>query len=351
MSTSLRPSFRIEVPEDAYSGDVPLAATLRGDYVNALYRGVAAMCTPDGETIVALGDAGQPAFLRSAAKPFQVMPAILSGGVDRFGITERELAVLCASHIAEPRHMDAVLSVLGKIGLGEEHLRCGIHPPIHEPTARDRARRGIEPSPVCNNCSGAHAGQLVACRAEGWPVDDYGNPGHPLQVWIRRIVAAFAGLEDVPFAVDNCAIPTFRVPVDRGAVMFARLATGEAVPSDLSAAAARVVAAMTRHPGMVGGEGRFDTVLMSAAGGSVVAKGGAEAFQGIGISPERLGLAVKISSGAAAASVVALRLLSDLGLMPAQRDGLQPFIEPEIYNHQGALVGRMVPLIHVERGA
>lgn len=353
MTTSTRTVPHVLLSPHAFERDVPLVAGRRGEYVGSLHRGTLCVADPSGDVIVALGDPEQQVFLRSAAKPFQVMPAILSGAVDRFNISDRELAVLCASHGAEDRHTETVLGILEKGGLTEEALRCGAHPPLHERTARERAQSGMEPTPVCNNCSGAHTGMLLACRAMGWPIDSYGYAQHPLQVWIREVLAHFAQVqpEDVLFAVDNCAVPTFLLPLRRSAQAFARLATSEQVEPDLQRAAARVVRAMTAHPEMVAGEDRFDTDLMVAAAGRIVSKGGAEGFQGVGLLRQRMGIALKITDGNARAVPPAIVRALD-GLSASPTDGLpERYRQPEIRNHQNERVGSLVPLFRLGEDA
>lgn len=352
MTTSAQPRVRISVPGDAFAHDVPLVAVMRGDAVGSLHRGTAAVADPDGNLLLALGDPSQVAFLRSSAKPFQLLPALVTGAVDRFGVTGRELAVLAASHSAEPRHQEAVLAVLEKAGLSEKALRCGTHPPLHEATARQQVHDGKEPSPVCNNCSGAHAGMLIACQAEGWPLDTYGKPDHPLQRLTRQLLAQFAGLRerDIRFAVDNCAVPTFLLPIESTATAFARFVTGRNVTPDLAHAAERISAAMREHPEMVGGEARFDTDLMTAAAGKILAKGGAEGFQVVGLPEQGLGLALKISDGNARAGAPAtLEILENLGALRKQAlTQLDRYRNPEVRNHQGELVGRLTTVFQIE---
>lgn len=352
MTTSAQPRVRISVPGDAFAHDVPLVAVMRGDAVGSLHRGTAAVADPDGNLLLALGDPSQPAFLRSSAKPFQLLPALLTGAVARFGITDHELAVLAASHSAEPRHQEAVLSVLEKAGLSEDALRCGTHPPLHEATAKRQVQEGRAPSPVCNNCSGAHAGMLIACQAEGWPLDSYGQPDHPLQRLTRELLGQFTGLResDIRFAVDNCAVPTFLLPIGSAATAFARFVTGRGVPPEPARAAQCISAAMREHPEMVGGEARFDTDLMAAAAGAILAKGGAEGFQGIGLVEQGLGMALKISDGNARAGAPAtLSILRSLGALSEDiRSRLQSYAHPEVRNHQGELVGRLITVFEIE---
>lgn len=348
MNLTTSTPVRIDVPDGAFAGDEPLVAVERGGFVGSLHRGTIAIADPKGDVSLAVGDVRQPVFLRSAAKPFQVMPAVLSGGIERFGLTQQELAILCASHAAEQRHIDTVLAVLDKIGLPEDALRCGTHPPIHVATAESRIRAGLAPSPVCNNCSGAHTGMLVACRAMGWPIDTYGEPSHPLQVMTREILGAFTDIpaEAIEYGIDNCAVPAFHLPLDRAAVAFARLATGDQVPAHLAAAAATVRDAMMAHPWMIGGEDSFDSHLMDVAGGTLVCKGGAEGFQGVGMLEGSLGLAIKISDGNARAIPPAvLRVLTHLNVLPTtSMHRLTQFSEPVSRNVPGEIIGRLVPV-------
>jgi L-asparaginase II len=254
---------------------------------------------------------------------------------------------MCSSHNGEPRHIAAVQSVLAKIGLDESALGCGIHPPLSVEAAADRWRKELEPTPACNNCSGVHAGMLVACRAEGWPMSEYGNPSHPLQRRIREVVAEFAGVPaaDIQEAVDTCAVPTFRLPLFRAALMFARLASGRGVSDALAGAASSVRTAMTAYPEMVGGEHRLDSDLMRATAGSLVAKGGAEGFQGIGATQSGAGLALKVSDGGAGAAMAAtIRALEEAELLPPEAlSALDAYRAPSVKTLRGQIAGQVVP--------
>jgi L-asparaginase II len=189
---------------------------------------------------------------------------------------------------------------------------------------------------------------LAACKANGWLVESYGSPDHPLQRETIRILLEFAdlGAGQIEVAGDNCHVPTFRIPVRAAALAFARLATGTGVRPELAAAAGRITAAMTSHPDMVGGEGRFDTDLMTAAGGSLVAKGGAEAFQGVG-ARAGAGLAMKVSDGNPRAIPPAVVwILEALELLPVL-DALASYRAPEYRDLEGDVVGRAVPVFAV----
>jgi len=279
------------LPEDA-----PLVVVRRGAMVESFHRGRTVFCDPGGHVLDAVGDPEAYVYPRSSAKPFQALPLVLSGAADAFGLTDEELAVACASHNAEERHLAAVRSLLRKAGLTEKDLQSGAHPPMHEPEADRLVRSGEEPRPIHGNCSGKHAGMLAVCAHEGLDTGGYRNPGHPLQRRILGLVAEVCNLRDdeVLVAGDDCGVPTFGLPLRGLATGFARLATGENLPGGVARAAGRLEGAMRKHPFMVAGTGRLDTEVMVGTG--LVCKSGADGVFAAG-SASGWGLAVKISDG------------------------------------------------------
>lgn len=298
---------------DAAPFDAPVAALWRGDLVESVHCGRYAVRGTRGEKIDSLGDPEGYVCLRSSAKPFQALPLVFSGAAEAFGITDEELAVVCASHNAEPRHLAAVRSILRKAGLSEDDLRSGAHLPMHALSAARLTRSGEEPRPIHGNCSGKHAGMLAVCVHAGWDPAGYRDPEGPLQKLVRRTVAKLCELEpaEVRLADDGCGVPVFAVPLENLALGFARLGSGgaEDFPEDLQEAVFRVRDAMRAHPYIVAGTGRFDTKLIEAT--DLIVKSGAEGVLAAA-SPDGWGFALKISDGSsravAPAAVAALSL-------------------------------------------
>ncbi len=332
-----------------------LVEVARGSIVESQHHGVLVVAATDGRIIASVGDPDRVTYLRSAAKPFQALAVVESGAADHFGLTERELAVICGSHAAEPQHLEAVRSILSKIGLREDALRCGAHMPIHEETARSLLCTGQSPQPIHNNCSGKHSGMLALCRYWGAEVVTYLEPDHPVQVANRRVVAEMAGLrpEELIIGVDGCSVPTFALPLRAAARAYARLCDPRDLPPARQAACRRIVAAMQAYPEMVGAsKGNLDSDLMRIADGRVVSKGGAEGFQGVGVLPRAgrpaLGLALKVEDGLGdrargLATVEALRqlhVLDENDLRSLVRYGRRP-----LHNWRGVPVGELRPLL------
>jgi L-asparaginase II len=297
------------LPEDA-----PLVAIRRGGLIESVHRGRLAVCGPEGDVLEAVGDPLAYIYARSAVKPFQALPLVLSGAADAFGLTDTEIAVACASHNAEEPHLAAVRSILEKAGLGEGDLQSGAHPPMYGPAAVELALSGGEPRPIHGNCSGKHAGMLAVCIHEGYETISYRDPGHPLQRRILGLIAEICGLreDEVLVAGDNCGVPAFAFPLQSFATGLARLATGKELSDELAGAALRIRDAMRANSFMVAGTGRFDTELMGRT--DLLVKGGAEAILAVG-NPEGWGMALKISDGSQrAVRPAALAALGGMGI-------------------------------------
>ena len=322
---------------------IRLVEVWRGARVESEHRGVIAVVDATGRMIAQAGDVNLVSYLRSSAKPFQLLPLIESGGADRFGFTDAELAVMAGSHAGEPRHVAAVQSILDKIGLSADALRCGIHVPFNAEAARSLKLAGREPTALHNNCSGKHAGMLAQAVDRGLSTDDYLDPQHPVQVTIRQRLAELGDLSpaEIGVGIDGCSVPCFALPLRAAALAFARLA--DARKNGLS----RVAQAMITYPEMVAGEGRLDTDLMRAVPGRVISKGGAEGYHGLGVVVENgpaLGVAIKIGDGDGkrGGHPVIIEVLRQLGVLDDEALAkLKDYHTWKITNHRGLAVGEV----------
>ncbi len=315
-----------------------------------------------GALLAGCGDPRTPVYVRSAAKPFQAIPLLEAGGERKFRLTDEELALMCASHGGEPKHVQTAERILRKGGFRVSDLECGAHAPMHDASARDLLRRGAAPTALHNNCSGKHAGMLLACRLLGLPSQGYVDPAHALQRKIRTTLARYAGIpeSEISVAVDGCNLPVFRLPLAALACAYARL-MGSRVSGVSPAAASgrgRLVKAMSRSPFMVAGSGRFTTDFLEAGGGRWIGKEGAEGVYAVGLAPaagakQAVGVAFKIEDGSARPrDAVTLEVLTRLGRLPeAARRTLAAYAEPVIYNARGANVGRIEANAPIARSA
>jgi len=323
----------------------PLLRLSRGGLEESVHTGVLVVIENGRPTLVC-GDPGRVVFYRSASKPLQALELVRSGAADAFGLNDAEVAIAAGSHSAEPRHLDAVRSMLKAGGIAETCLRCGGHRSVNPKVAFAQTRDGVALTPLHSNCSGKHAGMLLTAKHKGAPLETYTDLTHPVQAAIAAHVALFGGLpqEKVLAGVDGCGAPALAVPMEAMARSVARIAHPDGLPLDLAAAARRVTRAMLAHPEMVAGEDRFDTDLMLAAKGRLVAKAGAEGVFVVGAAERRLGLAVKADDGSDRGyRLVVLEVLRRRGLLDDDAFGAlaKKHAPPVITNMAGEAVGRM----------
>ena len=326
-----------------------LAKVIRGETVESIHRGHLLIIDGDGQEIVNFGDAETVAFIRSSAKPFQVLPFLLSGGAQRFGFLEAEIALACASHSGEKIHTTIAERMLRKIGLAESDLRCGAHLPFNEQRAEEMIRAGEQPTQLHNNCSGKHAAMLAFALVAGADIKTYDLIENPIQQAILETVAEFTETpkNEIPLAVDGCAAPNFALSVRAMAKGFLKLVfPPDDFDDERREACRRVVTAMMNYPELVGGTERLDTLLMTAARGKFISKIGAEGVWLCGVPPspkwtKGLGIAMKIDDGddKRARAVIAVDVLRRLGIFDAGK--LKNYSPLPIKNRRGDAVGRV----------
>jgi L-asparaginase len=247
--------------------DPILVIATRGEVVEARHR-VHAVAVQDGAVVEEAGDSGLVTYLRSSAKPLQALAVARV----RDDLTDEEIAIASASHLARPEQLEAVRSLLARAPAGEDELECP-----------------ADPTPIEHNCSAKHAAILAMCRTRGWESQGYRHPGHPAQDAARAVVAEAADVaaDDLPAAVDGCGVQTWALPLERMALAFSRLPQLDG--------GARICTAMRAFPDLIRGPRAGDSMLMRLADGWT-AKGGAEGLL-CASGPHGVGIALKAEDG------------------------------------------------------
>ena len=331
----------------------PLVEVIRGAITESRHRGHIVAVEPEGNIIASLGAPHNVTFLRSSAKPFQALPLLLTGAAERFGFNDREVALACASHNGEPIHTEIAASMLKKIGLGPEALKCGVHEPYSPEAALELRSRGEEPNVLHNNCSGKHVSMLAVALHLGASIDNYDSPENPVQKAIADVVSKFSDVAviDMAVGIDGCGAPIFGITMKAMALTYARLVSPPAgFDNTTRAACERVVRVMTAYPELIGGtSNRLDTEIMRAARGRVVSKVGAEGVYTAGINPCKewpngLGIALKIEDGddKRARPTVVVESLRQLGVLRDESlDAVSRYAFFPVTNRRGDLVGEI----------
>ena len=326
----------------------------RGGIVESIHFGAFAVVDSDGNLIASGGDPNLVTFPRSSMKPFQVLPFIEAGGQQYYGLTDEELAIMCASHTGTDNHVRVIKSIHEKVGLSEDNLQCGFHWPSDKDTSFEMRKRGETPTPYRHNCSGKHSGMLAMAKMRGEPLDSYLDINHPLQKRILQNVADFCEVppESLIIGTDGCSAPVFAMPLKAFALATAKLANPEKLEKNQAKACLTASKVMRAYPMMVAGPEQLDTLLMEVMAGKVFSKGGAEGYQMIGVMPDvlekypkGLGITMKFSDGDAgrrATSALVVAILSALGFeKEMQSEAFAKFNAPVLHNSRGLEIGEI----------
>ncbi len=280
----------------------------RGDVVEARHVVHAVAVDQRGVVVEQAGDPGVVSYLRSSAKPFQALPLIRA----RPEVPDRLIAIACASHLGSRDQLEAVRELLAFAPAGEDELETG-----------------PQPTRIGHTCSGKHAGFLALCRTCGWESHGYSEANHPCQQAMLSEIASAAELDvlAIPAARDGCGVPTFALTLERTACLFARLPELDG--------GQRAIDAMRAHPDLLRGPIAADARLIKTLSGWV-AKGGAEGLF-CAVSPEGVGVALKVEDGAFRAILPALAAF--LGRLGIETDDLG---DVSVKNSRGEVVGALV---------
>ena len=307
-----RREYRVElVMTDAVS----MVEIYRGGFLESVHRGHAVALTPNGDVVAQWGDPDRVILPRSSAKMIQALPLMESGAGAH--LTSEQLALACASHSGELRHVERVNRWLADLGLDDDALLCGPQASRDRELRHEMIRRGEPVTRVFNNCSGKHTGFLTLAMHLGAPLN-YVDPDNPVQVAVKAAFEDMTAQDSPGFGIDGCSAPNFATTVRGLAQAAAKFAVAGETSGARDRAAAALRDAIMKHPELVSGKGRACAAFMTAANTPIAVKTGAEGVF-LAILPEQeVGLAVKIEDGATRASEVATAaLLTQLGALDA----------------------------------
>ncbi|KAL3423050.1 l-asparaginase ii [Phlyctema vagabunda] len=345
-----------------------VVVTDRGGIVENRHAVHAAVVDAQGKLLFSVGNPSRMTLARSAAKPAQALTILESGGFKQFGFDDADLALMCASHSSEDKHVARARAMLLKCHAEEKDLHCGGHPAVSPTVNLGWIKTGYSPTAACSNCSGKHVGMLAAAQAIGADMTTYHLPDNPLQLRVKRVVEELCGLEPegVKWGIDGCNLPTPAFPLQYLGRMYATIAaaadTANGAAETVNGATskrertqnlAQIFQAMASYPDLVGGDGRFCTVLMKVFDGVLIGKIGADACYGIGIRASEqtrrlgadgaIGISVKIEDGNVEilyAAVVEILEQLQIGTLEVWQE-LEAFHHLKLRNTMNIVTGRV----------
>jgi L-asparaginase len=290
-----------------------LCRVTRGDLTESIHVLFATVVDDSGHIVFSTGDPNYLTCIRSSLKPFQAAVSIKAGAVDAAGFNEKEIALMCASHLGEDEHIETAQSMLDKLGYTVDDYECGVHLPADISSRHTLIRSKIDANPLHNNCSGKHAGMLALAKYLVNNPKNYIQSEHEVQKTIYKALQEYSGIKDIPMETDGCSVPTAFFTMETIAKLYQKLSSGEQ-PELI-----RVFNAMNSYPYNVAGKDHFDTKFITALGGDAVTKGGGESIQGIALknrNGKNLGVSLKVLDGSPRAMPIAvITLLEHLDLL------------------------------------
>ncbi len=275
-----------------------LVEEYRNDILENVHMGVICGINADGDVLFSVGDENHLTILRSAAKPFQAIPVIQNGVVEKFGLTSKEASLFAASQRGEDYHIEALESILQKTSIGEDQFYCCPSYPLNEKPKSDYHRKHGEQRKLYHNCSGKHSGFIALAKVLGYDTDGYWELEHPVQQLSLAAMADMANYskEDIGIGIDGCGFPVYAMPLQHIAQAYLKLACPDLIQQpEMREAVVKVTGYMNAHPEMIASHDFICSVLL--ADPNIVAKGGAKGVYGFALKKERMGFALKVMGG------------------------------------------------------
>lgn len=329
MYTDLVSEYRFDPSED------PNSATF-----DLMHQGYICIVDENSNILYQAGDPDDLVFYRSASKPIQSLPVFKYGLIDKFGIEDRESVILSASHAGMPHHVEAVESILKKIGFSEDILCMNPTYPAYVPANEARIRAGIPTRKVFHNCSGKHLALLMTQQYLGGVPEDYWKANTPVCDEVAETIRVMAEAPEMKVGVDGCGVPVFAVGIKNIAVSYKNLACPDKIPDE---ALARAVVdnngRIMRHPEMIRGEGYMCSIMNEDP--NIIAKGGANGVYGFGLKKQRLGVSFKLVDGTEGAwPFLALKILKALDALTPEHEARLNTLHPTYFvNDNDKIVG------------
>ncbi|RXZ82470.1 asparaginase [Paenibacillaceae bacterium] len=324
----------------------------RAGLVECEYAGHVCGISDTGEIRYFVGNPRHMTFMRSAAKPFQALPAFKHGIADQYGFTGKEQAITTASHRSEPFHVDVLESMLGKIGIDEQELVCHSSYPLNERARDTLVAEGKPPRRLYHNCSGKHLGVLAYCKSKGYPLEGYEQLDHPVQQEILETLAEMADYpqEQIHIGIDGCGFPVFAIPLANAAKAYLKLACPDLIGNaDSEAAVSHMTGMMNKHYEMVSGSDMICSSLLMDD--NIVAKGGAQGVYCFGLRKERMAFALKVMDGSESKwALIVASILEQIGYTNADTIARLYRLCPEqTVNGSGTAVGEQQAVFRLEK--
>lgn len=325
-----------------------LVEVIRNGLLESFHSGNIAVVNSQGHTIKYVGNIEKVYYFRSSGKPFILLSHLRKKINEKYGLTLPELAIMASSHNGSAKHVQTLVEIANKLDVKESDITCGVREPYGQKERYELYGSGDKPSQWHNNCSGKHLGNIAACKAMGWSIQNYSNFDHPVQQDILDTISEICSYpkEKIHIGIDGCGVPVFGVPLKYMALSYARLFDTEFKNGKYRHEQQLLYDAIRQHPDMIAGDGRLDTELIRNTKGDHVGKMGADGIFCVHIHAMGLGVAIKVQDGGIrAVEPTVMETLKQLGTLSDDTlEKLKGFHYPSLQTWGGRRVGFINPV-------
>ncbi len=317
---------------------------IRSDIIEQEHCGFVVLCKKNSIVLETCSSDEQLFFLRSCMKPLQATLLVDLDLINYFSLSQKQIAVCCASHVGEKKHIDTVLSILQKVNCNISDLKCPIAQPLSLKAQKYLIKNDIAPTSLHNNCSGKHALMLLACAKNGWDKTTYDNPTHPVQQKIAQNMQNLSGYKDkLIFSKDGCGLPICALPLKNLAFAFLNLF--------LNSKYKPIKDALQTYPYIAGGPLRLDSEIMFANNNLIAKVGAGGLCVVINLEKEQATVVKIADSNMDARALVTIEALKQLHWLTNEQIDKTPLTQlfkEQITTETGMTVGKVRYLFNLK---
>lgn len=317
----------------------------RGKILESFHKSKCIIKDYNFKTIFSTKNDSDLIYPRSAMKIFQAIPFIKSKAYKKFKLTEKHIAMACASHHGEIEHIKVLNEWIAKTKINKNLLKCGIHNPLNIKSSNKLLLSKVKPNQLHNNCAGKHLAMISGCIINKMDTNNYLEMDHPYQKIIRDCLEYFTETKILKNqrGVDGCSAPQYAFPLENLSIAMINLIKHYKESREYSDEIKILLKAIKKYPYLTGSKFIYPSLLMSATKGKVFSKGGAEGVLMFAHKEKKVGGIIKVIDGnERALPSIANSIFKKLNLIDKNELlELSSWSNEKIYNHAKKKTGNI----------
>ena len=317
----------------------------RGKLIESIHKAKCIIKNYNYETIFSTNNDEDLVYPRSAIKIFQAIPFIKSKAHKKYNLSQKQIAIACASHCGETEHIKVLYEWIEKIQIKRKILKCGVHNPLDLKSSNKLLLIGKKPNELHNNCAGKHLAMISGCLAKNLNINSYTLMEHPYQKNIRKYLEYFTEikLNKIQKGIDGCSAPQYAFPLKNLSIALINLIKHYKEEKIYSNEIKILFESIAKYPHLTGSKNIYSSQLMLATNGKVFSKGGAEGVLLFVHKEKKIGGVIKVIDGnERALPSIANEIFKKLNILNKKElKILSKWTKEKIFNHAQINIGNI----------